>query len=435
VTSKGQISVEKDIVGIGAGPANLSLAALLSSGRERGLTSLTSIFLEKDERVLWHSGQLFPGTLMQTEFYRDLVTPVDPTSRFSFLNYLKVNDRLDQFFCSEYICPTRREFEDYFNWVGAQLPDVIFGTKVISVDYDPEANLFVTVADGGATSLRYLSNHIVFGCGQMPDPAIAKDERNRVIHVSSLLTFIFPEPLKRILVVGGGQSAAECVNYLLDRFANDQVEITWVTHQTSFRALDKGNFSREAFSASYGQVFAELPVSLREKILQDESGVAFGITPEIAKALYQRLYALKYLSRQRSSPSVRMHPHVDVLEIRDAPCGARVTARTLETETSSADYDCVILSTGFEDESVFDSPMVGPELKSRVNGGSDRDGYAVKWDGPQDRMIFVQSQNTKTHGLGDANFVTAPARNASILNAISGEKIYEISKSDRLVAS
>ena len=54
---------------------------------------------------------------MQTEFYRDLVTPIDPTSRFSFLNYVKSNGRLDQFFCSSTIYPTRREFEDYFNWV------------------------------------------------------------------------------------------------------------------------------------------------------------------------------------------------------------------------------------------------------------------------------------------------------------------------------
>src|SRR6185437_11166479 len=81
----------------------------------RGLTSLRSIFLEKNPAIFWHSGQMFPGTLMQTEFYRDLVTPIDPTSRFSFLNYLKSNGRLDQFFCSSTIYPTRREFEDYFN--------------------------------------------------------------------------------------------------------------------------------------------------------------------------------------------------------------------------------------------------------------------------------------------------------------------------------
>ena len=82
-----------DLIGIGAGPANLSLAALLTTARERGLLSLSSTFLEKNSSIFWHSQQMFPGTLMQTEFYRDLVTPIDPTSRFSFLNYLKSNAR------------------------------------------------------------------------------------------------------------------------------------------------------------------------------------------------------------------------------------------------------------------------------------------------------------------------------------------------------
>lgn len=132
--------MENDLVGVGVGPANLSLAALITSARERGLISIKSTFLERNPEIFWHSGQLFPGTLMQTEFYRDLVTPIDPTSRFSFLNYLKSNARLDQFLCSSSIWPTRREFEDYFNWVAKQISDIIFATTVQSVEYDPETN-------------------------------------------------------------------------------------------------------------------------------------------------------------------------------------------------------------------------------------------------------------------------------------------------------
>ena len=126
--------MQSDLIGIGAGPANLSLAALLTTARDRGLISLRSIFFEKNQAIFWHSGQMFPGTLMQTEFYRDLVTPVDPTSRFSFLNYAKLNGRLDQFFCSSTIYPTRREFEDYFNWVANQIAEIVFGANVHSVD-------------------------------------------------------------------------------------------------------------------------------------------------------------------------------------------------------------------------------------------------------------------------------------------------------------
>jgi lysine/ornithine N-monooxygenase len=106
-----------DLIGVGAGPANLSLAALLTTARERGLSSLSSVFLERNSAIFWHSQQMFPETLMQTEFYRDLVTPIDPTSRFSFLNYLKSNARLEQFFCSSTIYPTRQEsHSSWFFW-------------------------------------------------------------------------------------------------------------------------------------------------------------------------------------------------------------------------------------------------------------------------------------------------------------------------------
>jgi lysine N6-hydroxylase len=427
--------LENDLVGVGAGPTNLSLAALIETARSRGLVTLRSKFLEENHAIRWHSGQLFPGTLMQTEFYRDLVTPVDPTSRFSFLNYLKAHQRLDQFFCSEYICPTRREFEDYFNWVASQLPDVIFGSKASFVDYDPEANWFVVDAENDEGRTRYSSRHIVLGCGSAPDSTIANSQGARVVHVSDLLTFQFPEPLQSVLIIGSGQSGAECLNYLLDRFAETDVQITWVTHEAAFRALDKGNFSREGYSAGYGAAFARLPAALREKTNREESNIAYGITPEFTKALYQRLYSLKHFRNTKTNcPSVHMQPNVEVLEVSEDTGAALVSARELQSgETRPAFYSCAILCTGFEDRSVLDSPAIGPQLKSRIGRPDDRRGYAVAWDGPLDRMIFVQSENRNTHGLGDANFVTAPGRNASILNAIVAREIYPIDPMDRLV--
>ena len=87
-----------------------------------------------------------------------------------------------------------------------------------------------------------------------------------------------------------------------------------------------------------------------------------------------------------------------------------------------------------DEESIFDSALIGSRLKARLDKNENRAGYVIPWDGPDDRMIFVQSQNTRTHGLGDANFVTAPGRNACILNAIDGKEVYGIDDKDRLVA-
>ena len=429
--------MENDLIGVGAGPANLSLAALLTSARERGLTSVKSRFFERNQAIFWHSGQLFPGTLMQTEFYRDLVTPIDPTSKFSFVNYLKSNGRLDQFLCSSSIWPTRREFEDYFNWAAKHIADIVLAANVTSVEYNPETTLFIVQTESAPRAQTYESKHIVFGCGPQPNSTIpSSGAGGRVVHVSALLAFKFPYPSQRVLVVGGGQSAAECINYLLDQHANVEMHITWVTRATAFRALDKGNFSRETYSASYGHAFALLPSQLREKIIQADRSVANGITPEIAQALYQRLYNLKYFALSGGgNPSVRMQSNTEVLEIRDEAKGALVTVRALATGQTSADvYDCAILCTGFDDKTVFESSIVGTELKRRISKDEAPNGYAIAWDGPDDRMIFVQSQNKKTRGLGDVNFITAAGRNASILNSIAGEEIYKIDNEDRLVA-
>jgi lysine N6-hydroxylase len=427
------VDVERDFIGVGAGPANLSLASLLTTARERGLTSITATFFECEATVFWHSLQMFPGSLMQTEFYRDLVTPIDPTSKFSFLNYLKAQARLDQFFCSSTIYPTRREFEDYFRWVAGQIGEVIFGVDVSCVDYDAKKHLFVVDAE---THGRCMTKHIVFGCGARPSSGVEVSRSDRIVDVSRVLAFTFPESLNRILVVGGGQSAAECLNYLLDKFSERPVRIDWVTSETSFRALETSNFSRETFSTAYAQMFSSLSSEARETINQEDKSVANGMPPLFAQTLYQRLYRLRHFSpSDKACPAVHVQANTEVVETSEEPAGVSVTVHIVSTgKTEVVVYDCVILCTGLDDETILDSLIIGPELRRRLHQNQDRDGYAVSWDGPPDRMIFVQSQNKITHGLGDTSFVTAAGRNAAILNSIADREIYKIDESDLLVA-
>ena len=425
--------MERDLIGVGAGPANLSLASLLTTARERGLTSITATFFECEATVFWHSLQMFPGSLMQTEFYRDLVTPMDPTSKFSFLNYLKAQARLDQFFCSSTIYPTRLEFEDYFRWVAGQIGEVVFGVEVYCVDYDATRNSFVV--DAG-THGRCETKHIVFGCGARPKSGVEVSRSDKIVDVSRLLAFTFPESLSRILVVGGGQSAAECLSYLLDIFSERPVRIDWVTSETSFRALDTSNFSREAFSTAYAQMFSSLSREARETINEDDKSVANGMPPLYAQTLYQQLYRLRHFPpSDKAFPVVHVQANTEVVDTREEPAGVLITAHIVSTgKTEVVVYDCVILCTGLDNETILESSIIGPELRRRLHKNQDRDGYAVTWDGPPDRTIFVQSQNEVTHGLGDTSFVTAAGRNAAILNSIAGREIYKIDGSDLLVA-
>lgn len=73
-----------DFIGIGLGPFNLGLACLAEP-----IDHLNGLFLESKPDFEWHSGMFLEGAHLQTPFMSDLVTMADPTSPYSFLNYLK----------------------------------------------------------------------------------------------------------------------------------------------------------------------------------------------------------------------------------------------------------------------------------------------------------------------------------------------------------
>ena len=81
-----------DFIGIGLGPFNLSLASLLHNK-----STLNYAIFEQKAQFDWHAGMQLPNTVLQVPFMADLVSMVDPTSPFSFLNYLRHQQRLYKF--------------------------------------------------------------------------------------------------------------------------------------------------------------------------------------------------------------------------------------------------------------------------------------------------------------------------------------------------
>ena len=120
-----------DVIGVGIGPFNLSVAALLDPYRE-----LDVRFFEREKEFQWHPGLLFPEANIQVSYLKDLVTPADPTSRFSFLNFLFVTKRLYRFINANFSRVTRMEFNQYLRWTCSQLPTLEFNRKVESVSFD-----------------------------------------------------------------------------------------------------------------------------------------------------------------------------------------------------------------------------------------------------------------------------------------------------------
>ena len=100
-----------DVVGIGLGPSNLSLSALINGSAHA--VKLRAVFFDKKNEFHWHSGMMISDVLMQTSFIKDLVTLVDPSNRFSFLMYLQQVGILYHFLNTDRGKLTRKEFYLY----------------------------------------------------------------------------------------------------------------------------------------------------------------------------------------------------------------------------------------------------------------------------------------------------------------------------------
>lgn len=146
-----------DFIGIGLGPFNLGLACLTEP-----IDELSGVFLESKPDFEWHAGMFLEGAHLQTPFMSDLVTMADPTSPYSFLNYLKERGRLYSFYIRENFYPLRTEYNDYCRWAAAKLSSVRFDETVESVTYDENTALYtVATAAGGV----FRSRHLVLGTG------------------------------------------------------------------------------------------------------------------------------------------------------------------------------------------------------------------------------------------------------------------------------
>ena len=115
-------STPLDLLCVGFGPASLSIAIALSdklfatAPASRVLPRVQ--FLEKQDKFAWHAGMQLSGAHMQISFLKDLATPRDPTSPFTFINYLKAQGggRLQKFINLGTFLPARSEYEDYLRW-------------------------------------------------------------------------------------------------------------------------------------------------------------------------------------------------------------------------------------------------------------------------------------------------------------------------------
>ena len=124
-----------DVLGIGFGPSNLALAIALQEQGEREGRAYNALFLDRQQDYRWHGNTLVSQSELQISFLKDLVTLRNPSSPYSFVNYLHAQGRLVDFINLGTFYPCRLEYNDYLRWVAQQFADqCAYGESVVRVE-------------------------------------------------------------------------------------------------------------------------------------------------------------------------------------------------------------------------------------------------------------------------------------------------------------
>ena len=425
-----------DILGVGIGPFNLGLAALLEP-----ISGVKALFLEQKPEFIWHSGLLIEGSTIQVSFLADLVTMVNPSSRYSYLNYLQEQSRLYHFYILERFQIPRREYNHYCQWVANQLESCQFGQRVEAIYWQKtsEGSYFeVQVRDVSSQEVQtYLARHLVLGVGSVPQvPNCFKEElpSEKIFHSAEFLhKRDRPRTSKSVTVLGSGQSAAEVFYELLVEQETYGYELHWHTRSSSFLPMEYTKLALEHFSPDYIRYFYHLSAEMRSQILQKQTFFYKGISHETITKIYDLLYERTIAGKK---PPIQLLPLLEAKEVTpiSTPNGTRYQIgyrHQQQGERINHETDCIILATGYNHA----IPACISGLKDLIEW-DDSGKYKVNLDyqlrltKAVPNQIFLQNGELHTHGIGAPDLGLGAYRNAVIINTLTGKTIYPVNHSN-----
>ncbi|WP_327371683.1 lysine N(6)-hydroxylase/L-ornithine N(5)-oxygenase family protein [Streptomyces sp. NBC_01217] len=415
-----------DVLGIGFGPSNLALAIALhehNSAAPEG-ERLRAAFLERQPRFGWHRGMLIDDATMQVSFLKDLVTMRDPTSDFTFLCYLREQDRLVDFLNQKTLFPLRIEFHDYFEWAAARVDDLVeYSAEVVSVrpvTEDGQVRWYDVAtrdpaAPGQLTVRRTRTLCVATGLEPHLPPDAALSER--VWHNSELLPRVDEllssgRKVHRAVVLGAGQSAAEAVDYLHRSFPD--AEVCSVFAKYGYTPADDSPFANRIFDPEAVDVFYEAPTAVKQSLHDYHRSTNYSVVDlDLIESLSRTMYQEKVRGRQR----LRMLNVSRIREVAARTDDVEVTVEFLPTgERAVLASDLLVYATGYQPRGVGEN--LGEVAKICLRDEEDalrvgRD-HRVETAANVTADIYLQGGTEHTHGLTSTLLSTTAVRAGEI---------------------
>jgi L-ornithine N5-oxygenase len=412
-----------DLVGIGFGPSNLSVAIAMEETEPR----LSAIFFDRKPAFAWHKGLMFAGAEMQVSFTKDLITMRNPRSRYSFLSYLAEHERLAKFINLRTFYPTRTEFNAYYTWVAEQFDEQVrWGTEVVEVTPEQGSDgveLLRVVVREHATGETYavLTRNLLIAPGGTPNLPDGAEPGERVFHASETgerleRSFANLSAPYHFNVVGSGQTAADVFMHLRRTYPN--ARITSNIRGFAMRPEDDTHFVNEFFLPEFPDWFYQQDEGFRQKIIDDygmaaHTGVSYDLIPRIYREYYEDTVS--------GGSALVSHRFTELVGATGDADHAVASYRHLDSgATSEVDADAVILCTGYRYPMPI--PMLAGLGESLRMATAER--YAIRRDYTIETAadfrprIFLQGFAEATHGFSEVLLSLMPIRAAEIVESI-----------------
>jgi len=414
-----------DVLGIGFGPANIALAVAF----EELAPDLSVRFIERKPRAAWQPNMLLAGSDIQNHPLRDLVTPRNPRSRYSFTNFLFENGRLYEHLNLPLHYPLRLEYAQYVSWVaGFFASRVDYGRaaqQVELVEAQPQVprHYRVTTAEGQV----YRARSLVLAPGRTPHiPAPFADVRDaRVQHLNHYLPALEAAVAAtgsrcRVAVIGGSQSAVEILLHAEQHPGVSQV--TGYTRNFGFRQKDTSPFSDEVYFPAFVDTFHQASPANKRRLRNELAATNYSSADiDVLNQLYLRRYEQQLLGGDR----LRINTCQEIIECAATADSVTVQARHFLQGTVQQDaFDLVILATGFLDLGDGERQEPCPPLLLGVAG--DREALAIGRDYQVQLQgglpTYLNGLCESSHGMGDAgSFSLLAIRSQTIVDSLLGQ--------------
>ncbi|KAG9246706.1 L-lysine 6-monooxygenase (NADPH-requiring)-domain-containing protein [Calycina marina] len=446
LTPSAKMGEIQDLICIGFGPASLAIAIALQETSFKTRPKVS--FLERQLKFGWHAGMQLPGAKMQISFLKDLATPRNPQSKFTFLSYLYAKNRLNTFINLGTFLPSRKEYEDYLGWIAEQFEEqglVAYGQEVLEVSpsivsSDGKVTRFKVVSRDAATSkiITRLTKRVVIAVGGKPIiPAEFPQHHPAVVHSSKYSTQVhsaLPDATKayNIAVIGGGQSAAEIFNDLPSRYPN--ATVTMIIKSSALRPSDDSPFVNEVFDPERVDEVYQQPADVRARAILTDRATNYSVVRlELIEHLYEKLYTQRLLNPDPASFKIKIASNRQVVKSHmNVGLGNQIrlqlkqVIKGLDQEVvdESMVVDAVFVATGYLRNAHEDILANSRNLLAQETAAfSVRRDYRVDFDEgrvAEDAGVWLQGCNEKTHGLSDTLLSILAIRGGEIVKSMFG---------------